>query len=376
MTIHLIAPPPRPLNLGFLTPHNPYDLQTFSGTPHFAMQALQARPDIRLHVLGGHRPPGRLDRVLRRKPVPIDIDRLDLDGLDLVLSLVASSLLDQLLARRPDLPVLHVTDATPRFLRESYGWSIPKSADSREARVARGSAQVIYSSRQIAERAAADLHLPGLSSEVLAFGVNFSSLPDSAPEKPPLTKLNLLFVGLDWERKGGDVAVMALKQLRDAGRDAQLTVVGRCPERHRADPAITDMGFLTKNRPRDARRLAALYKAAHLLLLPTRADCTPMVVAEAMAHGTPVLATDTGGIAEQIGDAAGRVLPPFSEPTEWARAILQMTGDEDRYRFLSDAAFERAETHLSWSRWAAGIEGHARRVLARGDRDLKVAFSA
>jgi len=167
--------------------------------------------------------------------------------------------------------------------------------------------------------------------------------------------LNLLFVGLDWARKGGDIAVAALDQLLAQNLDARLTVVGRCPERHATHPAIRHVGFLNKAKPRDRARLTKLYSEAHLLVLPSRGDCTPMVVAEAMAHGTPVLATDTGGIAEQIGGAGGRVLAQYSTPGQWAEAITQMTRNRDQYAFASDAAFDRANAVFNWDHWASEI---------------------
>ncbi|MEJ2036879.1 MAG: glycosyltransferase family 4 protein, partial [Maritimibacter sp.] len=207
-----------------------------------------------------------------------------------------------------------------------------------------------------------DLGLPGLLTTSQSFGVNLEALPDTPPGKPPLGRVNLLFVGIDWERKGGDIAVAALDELRALGVNAVLTIVGRCPVRHRGHPAIRAMGFLNKNRARDAARMRALYREAHLLLLPSRADCTPMVVAEAMAHGTPVLASEVGGIPEQIGgDGAGQVLPLFTSPAEWARTIAAMTVP-DRYAWMSDAAFDRAQSQLNWDVWATRIADLARRA--------------
>lgn len=84
-----------------------------------------------------------------------------------------------------------------------------------------------------------------------------------------------------------------------------------------------------------------------------------MVVAEAMAHGTPVVATDTGGIAGMIA-GTGRILPPESHPALWAETVHEMTADRTAYDMLSDAAFDRATGSLSWRSWAEGVARTAR----------------
>jgi glycosyltransferase involved in cell wall biosynthesis len=378
MTIHTLYPAARrPLELGFLSPNNPLDRRSFSGTAFFAARALEQTPGIRLRILGNHRAPRPLDRLLRREKPKITIDQVNTEGLDAVLGLVASPLLDQVMDQTPYLPCFHVTDATPAFLREVYGWNVPGEADAVETRVAARAARVIYSSPQIADRAAGDLGLPGFHAASAPFGVNFDHLPEVCPKKPGFGRLNLMFVGLDWVRKGGDVAVATLDTLLARGINAHLTIVGRCPQAHRSHPHITYAGYLNKNRPRDARKLATLYSNAHLFLLPSRADCTPMVVTEAMAHGTPVLASDTGGIAGQIGgDGTGRVMAPFATPEDWANTIAELTSDPAAYDFMSDAAFERAERHLSWTNWAGRVESSIRTALipeVHSERDLKAA---
>lgn len=379
MTVHpLQLNSPRSFNLGFLSPHNPYDRRTFSGTAFFAARALAERPDIDLTLLGPHRPLKVLDKVLRRRRPTVDADQIDVSGLDAVVGLVATPLLDRLMTRHPNLPVLHVTDATPAFLRDAYGWKVPDNADAMETSVAVRASKVIFSSDALANRAPHDLQLPGLMSETIPFGVNLEQLPDICPQKPPLTKLHLLFIGLDWERKGGDIAVAALEHLRTEGRAAHLTIVGRCPERFRNHPDITYAGYLNKNRPKHAEQLIQLYRNAHLLLVPSRADCTPMVLAEAMAHGTPALATDTGGISTVIGaGGTGQLLPLYTSPRDWARAITELVSRQELYDFMSDACFDRAQNVLSWPQWAAQIEHVARRAASEMQptalRDLKAA---
>ncbi len=282
-----------------------------------------------------------------------------------MVGLVAKPLLDRLATLRPGLPFLYITDATPQFLRDAYGWAVPAEADAAEARVAAAAAASVYSSEVLAARAPADLGCPGMAALVRPFGVNLDTLPHKRPVRDLSGPLELMLVATDWERKGGDIAVAALNALLAQGRDVRLTIVGACPERYRSHPAIRAAGYLDKNNRRDAGLLAAFYKAAHLLLVPSRADCTPMVVAEAMAWGMPVLGANVGGIARQIGAGAGRVLDLFTPPAHWADEIEAMTGTRDLYEMMSDAAFDRAREHLSWDAWATEIETMLRGALDR-----------
>ena len=298
--------------------------------------------------------------------------------LDAIVGLVATDLLDQVIRDYPDVAFLHVTDATPSFLRDAYGWRINADAEAAETRVASAAFRTVYSSPEMADRAPDDLGLPDLLPQVVPFGVNLDRLPITNPQKKPLDQIELLFVGIDWGRKGGDIAVAALDRLIAMDIDAHLTIVGRCPERHRNHPAITYEGFLNKSRPAQADRLACLYRRAHLLLVPSRADCTPMVVAEAMAHGTPVIASETGGVGSLVGPGAGRMLPAFASPAAWAQAIAQITIDPLTHAMMSDAAFDRSG-QLSWDNWARQVEYLSRQLIqqpALSERGLKVAVSA
>lgn len=344
-----------PLRLGFLCPHNPYDRRAFSGTSFYAAAALRQAPGVRLRILGPHRPVTIKQRLLRQATPKLDsIDPSEFKELDAVIGMVASKLIDPALPAL-DMPYIHVTDATPAFLRDCYGWDIPAEIDAREARVTRGADAVLYSSNEMAMRAGREL---GVTAGAAPFGINLDQarLPDEAPVKPSLNKLNLLFVGNDWARKGGDIAVSALNQLRALGVDAHLTVVGRVPDLHQDNPAITMMGYLNKNRPDQAAKLARLYSEAHLFLLPSRADCTPMVAAEAMAYATPVLASDVGGLGTLLGGpGTGRLLPLEASPDHWAREICALTADQFTYQMLSDACFERAKTRLTWTAWRTDL---------------------
>lgn len=342
------------LQLGFLSPHNSFDRRAFSGTVFHAARALEAIPDVSLRVLGKYRPPHWSDRLRRAYEIK-GIEELDVKGLDAVVGLVASPLLGKLSLAHPDLPLFHVTDATPGFLTDVYGWQIPSDAQKIEQRVVRHATTTIYSSDVMAARAPVDLVTPSLAPEVLPFGVNLETLPAVCPRKPSFETVNLLFIGVDWARKGGDIAVATLDALAALGQKAHLTVIGRCPEAAAARADVTYLGYINKNRPADLKKIIAAYTAAHLLLLPSRADCTPMVVGEALAHGTPVVATNTGGIGSLIGQGAGVLMPEYASPAAWANEIHALIATPDRYAFTSETGFERAQSRLSWAHWAQGI---------------------
>ncbi|MEO1153542.1 MAG: glycosyltransferase family 4 protein [Pseudomonadota bacterium] len=360
----------RRLRLGILTPHNPYDRRAFSGTAFHAFDALSRRRDIDVELIGPYQPMGRIGQLLRRSPSRFEphmlaSDGSDFQGFDVVMGLVASALLDEA-AMLTTLPMIHVTDATPGFLEEVYNRALPASAATREARVLRRCVTV-YSSQMMAERAQSEFPQQAPAVQSVPFGVNFPDLPAGLVHKAPLDRLELLFVASDWDRKGGDLVLDAFAHLQAQGRAAHLTLVGDVPDdvatalKHRNDITIT--GFLDKNRPRHMIRLRTLFERAHVFMLPTRADCTPMVLGEAMIHGTPVLATDVGAIGEMVGASAGQTLPLSATGADWAACLTEMTADPAVYAMLTDGARERAETRLNWDRWASRMTALAAEMV-------------
>nr|WP_221471673.1 glycosyltransferase family 4 protein [Amycolatopsis umgeniensis] len=129
------------------------------------------------------------------------------------------------------------------------------------------------------------------------------------PSPPAGPVRHLIFVGLLVERKGILDLLAALGALGVFPRDARLTVVGDGPQRAEAERAaqapplrgrVTFLGF----RP----DVPALIANADALVLPSAMEQQPLVVAEAMAAGKPVIATDTGGVADMLGP--GHLVPP------------------------------------------------------------------
>ncbi len=128
-------------------------------------------------------------------------------------------------------------------------------------------------------------------------------------------QLQMLCVATLIARKGHELLFEALAPL--ASSPWHLTCVGgltRSPatvERLRAQLQRLDMQErVTLAGEVDAARLLRLYGAADIFVLPTLFEGYGMAVAEALAHGLPVISTPVGAIAELVGSHAGLLVPP------------------------------------------------------------------
>jgi glycosyltransferase involved in cell wall biosynthesis len=119
----------------------------------------------------------------------------------------------------------------------------------------------------------------------------------------PRDKARLLFVGGDFERKGGSLLLDVVK--RGFSDRVELHLVTRTAPTDLPPNVIVHQGLA----PNDAR-LRRLYADCDVFVLPTTADMAPQVIMEAMATGRPVISTRIGAIPEMMEDGAGIVITP------------------------------------------------------------------
>jgi glycosyltransferase involved in cell wall biosynthesis len=130
---------------------------------------------------------------------------------------------------------------------------------------------------------------------------------------------------------------------------AEITIVGARPHRPGALPPHANYVGTFDKRSRGSAELGELIGGAHFLLLPTRADCSPVVFAEASAWGTPSLAPDVGGVGEMVVDwVNGRLLEQASGPEKYASAILAAFEDPTAYRELALSSRQEYDRRLNW----------------------------
>jgi glycosyltransferase involved in cell wall biosynthesis len=216
----------------------------------------------------------------------------------------------------------------------------------------------LYSSEWAANSALEHYQVDPRKVHVVSFGANMS---DGPSREDVLTAIDgrdpgrcaLLFVGVDWERKGGEVAVAAAEAMNRAGMRTELHVVGCMPPR-RLPSFVNVHGFISKREPAGRQQLAALYARAHFVIGPSDADCTPIAFGEACCHGVPLLVTDTGGVGSLVRNGVnGHLLPPGASGDAYARIALDVMRDPNEYQRLALGARHEYETRLNWD--VAGV---------------------
>ena len=189
-------------------------------------------------------------------------------------------------------------------------------------------------------------------------GVNLSAArPD---HQRPNEELRILFVGRADERKGLPVLLRAFEALRGAGVEARLTVVGPAPEE--VEPLLLEPEGVEIAGPVDEAEKWRLLGEADLLCAPSLGrESFGMVLTEAFASGTPVVASDIAGYRDVARDGKDSVLVPVGDAVALGEALRGLAFDPARRSAMAEAARERAD-RFAWpnvAREVAEVYEHA-----------------
>jgi D-inositol-3-phosphate glycosyltransferase len=183
----------------------------------------------------------------------------------------------------------------------------------------------------------------------------------------------ILFVGRIQPLKGPDVAIQALAAL---GRpDVQLAIVGGSSGRAgdvqaaEAHALVDELGLHDQVHfiePKPHHILSTWYRAADVVLVPSRSESFGLVALEAAACGIPVVASAVGGLLSLVDDGITGYLIDGRRPTDFAAAIAKILDDPALAASMSLAAQRRAREYT----WRSAAE-HLRKLYADlGNTDL------
>lgn len=270
--------------------------------------------------------PYRSGELLERLPIPASLRgtvrstfaasaAVTMRHIDAVWTQVALPMLPFVVTRR--CRVYYAIDCTPALLHRIGHYDLVDDPASPQGRLTAACLRLFFSrcaallpwSQWAARSMVEDYGASPEAVHVVAPGIDLTRwFP--APH-PPGGRVRLLFVGGDFERKGGPMLLEVYR--RHLRAECELHLVTRSKVE-----AGDGVKVYTDIRVGDPR-LRELYQASDVLVVPTLADCFSMAALEAMACGLPVVTTAIGGISEiVIDDETGLLITPGS-----GRSLLQ-----------------------------------------------------
>lgn len=366
------------LNIALLTALDAQDRRSWSGTFYSIAQALQKYcGDVsyigpmsadnemflgRVTHVGARLFLGksflfRHSQAVSKRYASIADERLEGQSFDVVVALSGAT---EIAFLQSTLPVVLVEDANFPLL---YGYHqhfsslltcSARQVDNIQARGLSNADLVLYSTSWAAKAAIEHYDVDPQKIQVIPFGANLEQAParEQVLTRPRTDHCALLFVGVNWKRKGGQIAFETLCALEKMDIPTTLTICGCEPPRGVRHPKMQVIPFLDKNNHEQRKYLETLYMRSTFLLLPTRNECFGIALCEANAFALPVVTTHTGGVPEVVRDGEnGFTLPYEARGDQYAEVIARVYRDKAQYRHLIHQSRAAFEERLNWDSW-------------------------
>lgn len=364
------------ITIGYISPDDPKDRRPQSGTNFYVCQALKQQGykvawiPVHANLIAKALLTGM--KVLRR------IFKVDMPGTE---SLIYCRLLGntasqakidtcdilfcpftKVYGHKINKPYIYMADAL-FSLPLGYYWKDKKSAfvinegNKLQKRILDSSTGLIFSSKWAADEAIKFYGQEKSKVHVVEFGANIDDKDIIEKKYSYNGHLDILFLGVDWKRKGGQIAVDACKWLNDNGVPSTIHIVGirELDEKIMSLPYVNYIGFLNKNKPEQYSKLVEVIKKCQLMLLPTVAECSAIAFCEASAYGLPVFSHITGGTQNYVFDGKnGYLLPLGSAPSDFGRKIKECLESGELER-MSETAKEVYRERLNWKVWGRAV---------------------
>jgi glycosyltransferase involved in cell wall biosynthesis len=365
------------MKIGFASRYDPLDKKTWSGTSYYTYKQLQRFGDIELFQ---YALPKLLQEFLTtqksinrrwfKKQTAVEFLKAyakyfsrqltkDLKKRPVDILFVSAS--PQLIAYvKTSIPIVYMTDATFQQLQGYYSSFSNLAAYNIRQGIAldkkafEHSAHCMLASEWNKNSAVNEYGISPDKISVLPCGANLDSIPSAAALITTASdKCRFLFLGVEWDRKGGDIVLATFYKLKDMGINVQLHIIGCVPPMDLAEETdIINIPFLDKNKAADFKQLHEIFLQTDFLLLPTRAECAGVVFSEAAAYGIPSITTDTGGVTTYVQNGVnGYKLSMEATGEMYAVTIADLWNDKNKLAALKKSSRDCYEQQLNWNKW-------------------------
>ena len=227
-----------------------------------------------------------------------------------------------------------------------------------ERRVYQNAELVFVRSAHVRESLLTHYDRPHNSVECVYAGNNAS---DADTRRFEQKKKNILFVGIDWDRKGGPELISAFRQVLVSHPDAELTIVGCTPE---CDiPQCTVVGKVP------VERIGQYYEEATLFCLPTKVESFGVAFVEALHYGLPIVGSDVGAVPDMVSPARNGYLVPPGDVHALAEKLVQLLDHPEVCRRFGEQSKIMASERYNWNNVGGLFKQHIEKRFLLGTRN-------
>ncbi len=252
----------------------------------------------------------------------------------------------------PALPVATYCyfDATAAQVWRARAWEFARFTPTKAAAVIQRQRDIfehctgIFPRSEWAARSVADDYAtPPEKIHVAGAGPN--DLPEALPHSP-YDRQTILFIGVEFERKGGPLIVEAFRKLRATMPDARLLIVGCTPD---IDvPGVSVIGRISKDSPEGRQRLLELYAEASVFCIMSDFEPFGIVVLEAQNSYVPCVLPDRFAFPEMIRDGETGTLVNEDSAGVLAATLERLLGDPARLEAMGRAGNAYVRDYWNW----------------------------
>ncbi|MEP7312841.1 MAG: glycosyltransferase family 4 protein [Pseudomonadota bacterium] len=203
-------------------------------------------------------------------------------------------------------------------------------------------------------------HCDPAKVECVQIGSNIEIPPERSLEPSRYARKEILFVGIDWKRKGGPQLLQAFRIVSRSHPDARLTIVGCSPS---IDvPNCRVLGLLP------LAEIGPLYRQASIFCLPTQIEPFGIAFLEAFAHRLPVVSTNVGALPDIVVDGVSGYLIDGPDIEVLAARLNDLLASPELCRQFGEAGFRRLQETYTWEATGRRIANRVRAELAASGR--------
>lgn len=362
------------MKIAYICTGNPYDKHSWSGTDYYTRQSLEDQGH-EVYCIYGYKPRlpiavilkmivaklfGKIYSPVRNKQISDQWAQYIKQNIEKNTDAIFSIGTIPVACLDTEIPIYILVDGIFEQMRQFYKWNDLSNQcikDSNEIeRLALKKCKKIISCSEETGKFIVDYYkIPKEKLAIVPLGANLDCVPERESVFQSIMSrdkfiCNILFVGIDWERKGADIVLESVKLLHERGMNIVLHLCGLKNIPVELPPYVKNHGFLRKSDSKELNQLLALYRTSHFLFVPSLAEAYGLVFCEASAYGLPSISHRLGGLTTIVENGKnGQLFEKGTVPSVFADYIERTYNDVDKYIELSKNSRLRFEELLNWS---------------------------